>query len=95
MRPETERWLRYAREDVATARVTVAGKRWAATSFHAHQAAEKALKALWVEQQSVEPPRIHDLVLLSEEMRLPHEWLEEIDTLSRVYASMMLRRRII
>ncbi len=85
MRAETERWLRYASEDVATARVTLAGKRWAAASFHAQQAAEKAIKALWVERKSLEPPRTHDLVRLAEEMGLPSDWLEEIDTLSRVY----------
>lgn len=85
MRAETERWLRYGREDLATARVTLAGKRWAATSFHAHQAAEKALKALWVERKGLQPPRTHDLVRLAEEQGLPGEWLEEIDVLSRVY----------
>ena len=85
MRVEAERWLHYANEDMVTARVTLAGKRWAATSFHAQQAAEKALKALWLERQGQEPPRVHDLVRLAEEVGLPSEWFEEIDVLSRVY----------
>ncbi len=85
MRAETERWLRYANEDLVTARVTLAGKRWAATSFHAQQAAEKALKALWVERKGLEPLRTHDLVRLADGVRLPSEWLEEVDVLSRAY----------
>ena len=85
MRAETERWLRYAGEDLLTARVTLTGKRQAAASFHAQQAAEKALKALWVERKGLEPPRTHDLVRLAEETGLPSEWLEELDVLSRVY----------
>ena len=57
MRPETERWLRYADEDLETVRVTLAGQRWAAASFYAQQAAEKALKAMFMEQMGTEHPR--------------------------------------
>ena len=85
MRPETERWLRYSGEDLVTARVTFAGNRWAATSFYAHLAAEKALKAIWVEGKALAPPRTHDLVRLAEELGLPADWLDELDALSRVY----------
>jgi len=85
MRTETERWLRYAGEDVETARVTLAGRRWAATSIHAQQAAEKALKAVWVEARGTPPPRIHDLVRLAEDAQVPAAWLEETDALSRAY----------
>ena len=85
MRVETGRWLRYADDELETARVTLAGGRWGATSFHAQQAVEKALKALWLEQKSAEPPRVHDLVHLAEEVSLPSQWNEELDALSRVY----------
>lgn len=85
MRNETERWLHHAREDLETARVTLAGKRWSATSFHAQQAAEKALKALWIETKGEPPPRIHDLVPLAEEAGLPRDWTGELDVLTRVY----------
>ena len=85
MLPEAETWLRYANEDLATARVTLAGGRWAATSLHAQQAAEKALKALWLERRKLPPPRTHDLVRLAGDLSLPSEWVPEIDALSRVY----------
>jgi HEPN domain-containing protein len=85
MRTETGHWLRHAKEDLVTARVTLEGKRWAATSFHAQQAAEKALKALWLERKGLEPPRTHDLVRLAQETGAPDDWLEEVDALSRVY----------
>lgn len=85
MRIETRRWLRHADEDWETARVTLAGQRWAATSFFAQQAAEKALKALWLERNDAQPPRTHDLVRLAEDVLLPNEWHDELDALSRVY----------
>ena len=85
MRVETRRWLRYADDELDTARVTHAGGRWTATSFHAQQAVEKALKGLWLEQEGAEPPRVHDLVRLAEEVSLPSQWNEELDALSRVY----------
>lgn len=43
---EARRWLLTARGDLETARVLTSGRRWAHACFHAHQAAEKALKAL-------------------------------------------------
>lgn len=44
---EARRWLLTARGDLDTARVLTNGRRWAHACFHAHQAAEKAFKALW------------------------------------------------
>jgi HEPN domain-containing protein len=85
MRPETERWLSYAREDLLNVRAMLAAGRWAAASFHAQQAAEKALKALYRERRDEEPPKIHDLVRIAEEVEAPEDWTEELDMLSRVY----------
>lgn len=44
---EARRWLLTARGDLESARVLKAGGRWAHACFHAQQAGEKALKALW------------------------------------------------
>lgn len=85
MRAETERWLRHAGEDLETARVTLAGARWAAASFHAQQAAEKALKALCIERTGRESPGTHDLVRLGQDVQLPKEWEGEVEALSRAY----------
>ncbi|MDZ4279063.1 MAG: HEPN domain-containing protein [Dehalococcoidia bacterium] len=85
MRRETERWLQYARDDLDTARVTYDGERWTATSFHAQQAAEKALKALWFERRGGEPPRTHDLVRLAQDVGYPDEHAGELDAMTQSY----------
>ena len=87
MRPETERWLRYALDDLETARVTFAGERWTATSFHAQQAAEKALKALWFEQQAVEAPRTHDLVRLAQDVGYVAPRAADLEELTQAYVA--------
>ena len=46
-RGEASRWLETAGGDLETARVLLSNARWAHCCFHAQQAAEKALKALW------------------------------------------------
>jgi len=58
------RWLSKARTDLVLATVVLERDReglagWAA-AFHAHQAAEKALKAVLVARDE-DPPRIHNL----------------------------------
>lgn len=47
-RSEAQRWLETADGDVKTAEILAEGERWAHSCFHAQQAAEKALKALWL-----------------------------------------------
>jgi HEPN domain-containing protein len=44
---EAGRWIATARGDLETARVLREAGRWAHACFHAQQAAEKAIKALW------------------------------------------------
>ena len=44
---EAERWVETARGDLKTARVLLPGQRYAHACFHAQQAVEKAVKALW------------------------------------------------
>ena len=65
MKPETERWVATAREDM-----DVADAAWglgypSSCLFHCQQAAEKLLKAA-VTEQDVEPPKTHDLVELAD-----------------------------
>jgi HEPN domain-containing protein len=66
---EARRWLRWAREDLTLAKHANADPevvhRGACT--WAHQAAEKALKALLV-ADDIDPPKVHDLVRLAEMM---------------------------
>jgi HEPN domain-containing protein len=85
MRIEAERWLRQAGEDLLTARVTLAGGRWPATSFFAQQVAEKAIKALLLEREGRQPPRTHDLVALARRAGLPERFVVGLATLGRAY----------
>ena len=60
----TQRWLDFADTDLAVARMAAADDRLTSHSaFHAHQVAEKALKAVLVELR-IRPPRTHDLPAL-------------------------------
>jgi HEPN domain-containing protein len=60
---EADRWEREAREDLRTAEVIAAHDELPdrAAGFHAHLAAEKALKALLIRRR-IPAPRIHDLI---------------------------------
>ncbi len=66
MREEVLEWLRAAEDDLVDAEVLLRAGRYAAAAFHAHQAAEKALKAAIIALRRELPPRIHNLVRLAE-----------------------------
>jgi len=75
-RPEVrelvDRWLVYARDDLKAAEELKSSEIPARIgSFHAQQAAEKAMKAVFVLEQ-VDYPYTHDLVKLAE--ALPQGW---------------------
>lgn len=64
------RWLELARDDLLSARTILAyqDRAFRVAGFHAQQAAEKALKSLYVVSNR-EVPRIHDLVALHAALR--------------------------
>ncbi len=61
-------WLSKAREDLEVARVLLDKGYLDAAAFHAHQCAEKALKALYVSLRRTPPPKIHNLLHLAREV---------------------------
>ena len=67
MRPEIQRWIEQAENDLLDARATLKAERYAATAFHCQQAVEKALKALYMLQREEDAPRSHSLVFLGSE----------------------------
>ena len=74
-------WISKADEDIEAAELCLTvGERMAnVAAFHAQQAAEKLLKAL-ISAASIEPPRVHDLAVLSDlatEARLDVQTLAE------------------
>lgn len=73
-------WLRYAEEDLAAARELIANHETIAAS-HAHQAAEKGLKALQIHLDD-DHDRTHDLVRLARVTDAParfHSVLEDLN----------------
>lgn len=71
---EVGRWLRYAREDLWAAEVLTGQDVFRQACFHAQQAAEKAIKAVFVFLQT-EFPYTHDLDRLRS--LLPEGWLNK------------------
>jgi HEPN domain-containing protein len=72
-RAEALRWIAFAEEDWEYAQLGMTSfPRTAA--WHFHQAAEKYLKAVLVQQQGVDPPRTHDLMRL---LRLVQPTIDE------------------
>jgi len=67
MRPEIQRWLSQAEDDLKDAQATAEANRHAATAFHCQQAVEKALKALFMQQRETDAPRSHSLIFLGHE----------------------------
>ncbi len=66
MREEVKRLWLQALEDLRTAEVLLEAKRYYASVFFAEQAAEKALKALYMYLRKELPPRTHNLLELLE-----------------------------
>lgn len=65
MNDAVEPWIKRADEDLAVARHALEVPWLATACFHAHQAAEKYLKAVLV-MLNTTPPRTHDLDLLAD-----------------------------
>ena len=57
---EYERWIQFAREDLAMAGLARQAGMFNQVCFHAHQCAEKVVKGV-LSQQGVLPPRTHRL----------------------------------
>jgi HEPN domain-containing protein len=68
MRLDTQPWWEQALADLRSAEILLAAGQFYGASFFAQQCAEKALKALYIEQKSSMPPRTHDLELLASQV---------------------------
>ena len=77
VREEALEWLRAAEDDLEDAKVLLRAGRYAGAAFHAHQAAEKALKAVIIAARRELPPRIHNLLELARILGVRDEKLLE------------------
>ncbi len=67
MQEDYDRWLKKAYKDIHTAEVNFREKLYDASAFYSQQAAEKALKALYIKKLN-SLKRTHDLVILATEL---------------------------
>ena len=64
MKEEVSEWLEQAKADFKTAKDNITNKNYYASVMFSQQAAEKAIKSLYILLKNKLPPRIHDLVEL-------------------------------
>lgn len=85
MRPEAEPWWRQAQADLDTAQQTIPLSRYYAASWFAQQAAEKGLKAPFLEQRMTIPPRTHDLEFLGRAVSVPAPVMDDLVLLNPAF----------
>jgi HEPN domain-containing protein len=76
LREEARLWLDQARTDRSTAKTLLDQGVFYASVFFSQQAAEKALKALWVVRKRELAPGTHNLVEISEALGAPDQITE-------------------
>lgn len=84
MRKEIENWLEQAKSDLAAAKNSLKSRNFDWACFQSQQAAEKALKACYL-QKFDKLRKIHDLLFLGKELNLPENLLIFCTKLTRVY----------
>lgn len=80
MQEQAAEWMGYAAEDLSVAEELLEGHPTIA-AYHAHQAAEKGLKALQIQREG-DFERTHDLVRLYHELDVPDEFRSVLENLN-------------
>ena len=75
MRKEAEDWFKQARADMKTARGCLAAGNYYASAFFGQQAVEKLLKSYFIAKKKKVPPKTHNLLDLSLELKIPNRLL--------------------
>ncbi len=87
MRGESAGWWQQALEDLRTAETLATTERHYACAFFCHQAAEKALKALFIESQRQPAPPTHTLPTLGRAVGVPPPLLSALRRLNLAYVT--------
>jgi len=85
MRPESLNWLKQAKEDLKTAKINVGQGRWYVVAFFCQQSAEKALKAMIIEEKRVYPDG-HGIIEFGRAAKAPKQVLTALVDLNADYA---------
>jgi HEPN domain-containing protein len=85
LRLETEPWWRQAQADLHAAELNGEIALYFVVTWLAQQAAEKALKALYIEWRGEEPPRTHAVQYLGRELVVPPTVQVDLDSLAPAF----------
>ena len=80
-------WWRQTEADIDSARFALHGEKYYVTVIFAQQAAEKALKTIFLRRNNKLPPKIHDLVELCALISAPSDIVQRARELSSTYFS--------
>lgn len=84
MESEVKAWLDQAEKDLELAKYDLKGEYYEDACFHSQQAAEKALKAVYIKKFK-DLLKIHDVKLLAQKVSAPPEIIEIGDQLNPFY----------
>lgn len=84
MKEEVKRWMQQANADLKSARNSLKSKDYYLCAFMCQQAAEKAIKSLYLEKYG-ELRKIHDLVYFAKKLELSEELIKKCEKLTKVY----------
>ena len=78
-------WMEQAEADLKAANDNITTKNYFVTANLSQQAAEKALKALYLKKEKRTPPKIHDVVDLARTLGAPENIIKTLSFLTPAY----------
>ena|SRR3989344_3836374 len=87
MTMDAKSWLSEAHAKRKDAEAALQCKRFSAACFWSQQAAELGLKAVFLLQKNETPPRVHDLIMLANQVHAPAAIKEASMVLNPAYTS--------
>lgn len=78
MKEEAKKWMEQADADLNSAKKNLEIKIYYVSVQCSHQATEKALKALFIENHDIMPEKTHDLIKLGKNVNIPKEYYEAL-----------------
>ena len=85
MKEEVERWWEQALADLDAAKKNIGIKIYYLSVQCSHQAAEKALKALFIKKFNKMPEKTHNLIKLGNEVNIPKKYFRGLYELNPEY----------
>ena len=80
-------WLQQAEHDIGAARLLRSNGYWDTCALMCQQAAEKAIKAVWIDVKGSAPPKVHWVERLAEELGAPQDIVDAASMLVAEYTA--------